>query len=207
MCAHYESCKNPEKLKQHFGIDTVPEAAKSDLWPGYLGLFIRRNQPEDASSGDAVSEREALAGSFGLIPHWANDTKIARNTYNARAETVAEKPSFRDREGCNYVSRLGLVPKHETSGCSIIARYSSGFLGSDRVILLDDDRFVTLSSAAVLGNADTDVKLPDTPDQRRASFITDAVFAALIMMLIFVFYDIFKPGKSEKKGSESCPRK
>ena len=50
MCAHYESCKNPEKLKQHFGIDTVPEAAKSDLWPGYLGLFIRRNQPEDASS-------------------------------------------------------------------------------------------------------------------------------------------------------------
>ena len=111
------------------------------------------------------------------------------------------------REGCNYISSLGLVPKHETSGCSIIARYSSGFLGSDRVILLDDDRFVTLSSAAVLGNADTDVKLPDTPDQRRASFITDAVFAALIMMLIFVFYDIFKPGKSEKKGSESCPRK
>ena len=96
MCAHYESCKNPEKLKQHFGIDTVPEAAKSDLWPGYLGLFTRRNQSEEARSDDAVSGREALAGSFGLIPHWATDPKIARNTYNARAETVAEKPSFRD---------------------------------------------------------------------------------------------------------------
>ena len=107
------------------------------------------------------------------------------------------------QEGCNYVSSLGLMPKHETSGCSIIARYSPGFLGSNGVILLDDDRFVTLSSAAVLGNADTDVKLPDTPDQRRASFITDAVYAVVLMMLIFMFYDLFKPGKSEKEGSES----
>ena len=107
------------------------------------------------------------------------------------------------REGCNYVSSLGLMPKHETSGCSIIARYSPGFLGSNGVILLDDDRFVTLSSAAVLGNADTDVKLPDTPDQRRASFITDAVYAVVIMMLIFMFYDLFKPSKSEREGSES----
>jgi putative SOS response-associated peptidase YedK len=38
---------------------------------------------------------EALVGSFGLIPHWATDTKIARHTYNARSETVATKPSFR----------------------------------------------------------------------------------------------------------------
>jgi putative SOS response-associated peptidase YedK len=45
---------------------------------------------------DAVPEREALAGTFGLLPHWATDTKIARNTYNARSETVAEKPSFRE---------------------------------------------------------------------------------------------------------------
>jgi putative SOS response-associated peptidase YedK len=31
-----------------------------------------------------------------LIPPWAKDTKIARHTYNARSETVGEKPSFRD---------------------------------------------------------------------------------------------------------------
>jgi putative SOS response-associated peptidase YedK len=37
-----------------------------------------------------------MTGSFGLIPHWASDTKIARNTYNARLETVSEKPSYRD---------------------------------------------------------------------------------------------------------------
>ena len=40
--------------------------------------------------------RELLVGSFGLIPHWAKDATIARNTYNARSETVHEKPSYRD---------------------------------------------------------------------------------------------------------------
>jgi len=43
-----------------------------------------------------VPEHEALNGLFGLVPHWAEDTKITRHTYNARSETVAAKPSFRD---------------------------------------------------------------------------------------------------------------
>jgi putative SOS response-associated peptidase YedK len=33
---------------------------------------------------------------FGLIPHWAKDPKIGVHCLNARAETVAEKPAFRD---------------------------------------------------------------------------------------------------------------
>ena len=32
---------------------------------------------------------------WGLIPSWASDRKIANKTFNARAETIAEKPSFR----------------------------------------------------------------------------------------------------------------
>jgi putative SOS response-associated peptidase YedK len=32
---------------------------------------------------------------FGLIPAWAKDDKIGRHTYNARSETVREKPSYR----------------------------------------------------------------------------------------------------------------
>ena len=91
MCSHYESVKNPETLKSHFSIDTIPDGIKEDLWPGYLGAFIRNTEP-----GTASPEHELLLGSFGLIPHWATDTKIARSTYNARSETVAEKPSYRD---------------------------------------------------------------------------------------------------------------
>lgn len=68
---------------------------KFDLWPGYAATFIRR--PRAAGVGDgALPQREALSGVFGLIPHWATDTKIGRRTYNARSETVAVKPSFRD---------------------------------------------------------------------------------------------------------------
>jgi putative SOS response-associated peptidase YedK len=36
-----------------------------------------------------------VPAAFGLIPSWAKDTKIVRSTYNARAEIVGVKPSFR----------------------------------------------------------------------------------------------------------------
>ena len=32
---------------------------------------------------------------FGMVPKWAKDTAIAKYTYNARGETVADKPSFK----------------------------------------------------------------------------------------------------------------
>jgi putative SOS response-associated peptidase YedK len=90
MCSHYEAVKDLQSLKSHFKLTEVPESGKFDLWPGYLGTFIKNQE--------SILEYSphALLGSFGLIPHWASDTKIARNTYNARSETVAEKPSYRD---------------------------------------------------------------------------------------------------------------
>lgn len=33
---------------------------------------------------------------WGLIPSWANDPKIAMRTINARAESIAEKPAFKE---------------------------------------------------------------------------------------------------------------
>jgi putative SOS response-associated peptidase YedK len=38
---------------------------------------------------------ELLPGMFGLMPHWGDPAKLFRMTYNARSETVAEKPSYR----------------------------------------------------------------------------------------------------------------
>lgn len=95
MCSHYESVRDRQILKRHFQLDDVPEDGKWDIWPGYMGPFIRRHEFADVGD-DVVPECEALLGSFGLIPHWATDTKIARQTYNARTETVATKPSYRD---------------------------------------------------------------------------------------------------------------
>lgn len=43
----------------------------------------------------AEPERVQLMN-WGLIPHWAKDRSIQNNTLNAKMETLAEKPSFRN---------------------------------------------------------------------------------------------------------------
>ena len=43
-----------------------------------------------------VEGREAVFMRWGLIPFWAKDPKIGARMINARAETVAEKPAFRN---------------------------------------------------------------------------------------------------------------
>ena len=95
MCSHYESVKNHQILKSHFKIENIPEGGKDDIWPGYLGVFIRK-PGSDPIDVQGFTQNELLLGSFGLIPHWATDTKISRSTYNARSETAADKPSYRD---------------------------------------------------------------------------------------------------------------
>jgi len=53
---------------------------------------------------------------FGLIPRWAKDARIASQCINARAETVAEKPAFRDAlrgRRCLVVSDGYYEWKHE----------------------------------------------------------------------------------------------
>ena len=50
--------------------------------------------------------RELTLMRWGLIPHWAKDEKIGYSMINARAETVREKPSYRDA----YASRRLIVP-------------------------------------------------------------------------------------------------
>lgn len=92
MCSHYEAVRDPRRYISSFGVTPPEEAIRHDLWPGYIGSFLRnRGRPEP----DGELLREALPGVFGLLPHWAKDMTLARHTYNARTETVAEKPSFR----------------------------------------------------------------------------------------------------------------
>src|SRR5210317_1298647 len=54
----------------------------------------------------AYHERRFDLFRWGLIPAWAKDISIGNRMFNARAETVAEKPSFRNA----YRRRRCLVP-------------------------------------------------------------------------------------------------
>ncbi len=95
MCSHYQGIKERERYIRRFGINPPDDLCKYDVWLGYAATAIHR--PKHWGVGDdADPPREAFTGRFGLIPHWATDLKVSRNTFNARSETVAVKPSFRD---------------------------------------------------------------------------------------------------------------
>ncbi len=95
MCSHYQAIKERERFFRLFGSYPPDPDGKYDMWPGYTGVMVRRPREHD-SCDTAVPQLEAAAGLFGLLPHLAKDAKLARSTFNARSETVHEKPSFRD---------------------------------------------------------------------------------------------------------------
>ena len=95
MCSHYQAVKSRAQFERHFGLPPPTAAQPVDVWPGYLGSFLRPHPHGDAGD-DAVPALEAASGAFGLLPHWAKDRTLGRHTYNARSETVATKPSFRE---------------------------------------------------------------------------------------------------------------
>jgi putative SOS response-associated peptidase YedK len=95
MCSNYVAVTSTERLRLYFGVEAPPPTVKAEVWPIYEAPFIRRHPHKDVGD-EAVPPREVKAGLFGMIPHWAGELSFGRRTYNARSETVAEKPSFRD---------------------------------------------------------------------------------------------------------------
>ncbi len=82
-------CANFKPLRPAFApqLDLFPPSFdyKAEIYPN-------QSCPILVNYKNHMEWREAT---FGLIPTWAKDTTIARHTYNARSETVAEKPSFK----------------------------------------------------------------------------------------------------------------
>lgn len=86
MCVHITPAK-PTALQRMTGLEPVQDYPP-ESFPGYVAPIIRADA--EAASGLRVD-----LAVFGLIPSWAKDRSIGRRTYNARSETVAEKPSYR----------------------------------------------------------------------------------------------------------------
>lgn len=86
MCIHFTATRNEAWVRKSLGTG-LPEGFAADVFPGYVAPIARLDETKQS-----VVTRSAR---FGLIPHWAKDATIGRKTYNARSETVAEKPSYR----------------------------------------------------------------------------------------------------------------
>jgi len=87
MCGRFALHAHPQVIALQFGLALPPEApARYNIAPTLPVLVVRA----------AAAAREAARVRWGLIPRWAKDAAIGAKLNNARAETVAEKPSFRD---------------------------------------------------------------------------------------------------------------
>ena len=89
MCGRFTLRTPASDLAEHFAVDARPNlAARHNIAPSQDILVVRANRPGGM--------REFAMLRWGLVPHWAKDPAIGNRMINARAETVAEKPSFRD---------------------------------------------------------------------------------------------------------------
>lgn len=86
MCGRYTQATDPAKLAQRFRLE-----------PPGPGIGRRYNiaPTQDAPIVTNDDPKHLCLMRWGLVPSWAKDAAIGNRMINARAETLAEKPSFR----------------------------------------------------------------------------------------------------------------
>ena len=89
MCGRYSLAgPNPAEVRERFALTAdVPVARRFNVAPQDDVLAVTADR-EGAPRGELLR--------WGLVPHWADDPRVGAKMINARAETVAERPAFRD---------------------------------------------------------------------------------------------------------------
>lgn len=88
-----------------FEIDAAAEDLPGPNWnipPTATVPIVVEPQPRD----DGPPVRRLEAARWGLVPPWAKDVSVGSRAFNARAESAAERPMFRDA----VRERRALVP-------------------------------------------------------------------------------------------------
>lgn len=100
MCGRYVASSSADEIRRLFATANAPPnmAPTWNMAPTRLAPVVRRHP----QSG----ERHLDLLRWGLVPHWAKDLKTLRQPINARSETAATAPMFRDA----LVRRRCLVP-------------------------------------------------------------------------------------------------
>lgn len=87
MCGRFTLTADPNELQEVFPWLNVPD----EISPRYN---IAPTQPVAVVPNNGENKLDFFV--WGLIPFWADDPKIGSRMINARSETLAEKPSFRN---------------------------------------------------------------------------------------------------------------
>jgi len=86
MCGRFTLTVDPRQLQEAFPFIIFP----LDIQPRYN---IAPTQPVAVVANTGENKLDFFL--WGLIPSWAKDPEIGNRLINARAETLAEKPSYR----------------------------------------------------------------------------------------------------------------
>lgn len=97
MCGRYSFAIDDELIKERFGVSvrSAIYKARYNCAPSQELAVISNDHPD-----------EVQFFRWGLIPFWAKDVSIGNKLINAKAETITEKPSFKNA----FRKRRCLVP-------------------------------------------------------------------------------------------------
>jgi putative SOS response-associated peptidase YedK len=100
MCGRYRLSRRKQVLEEYFVTASGDDdwSPRYNIAPTQPVPVIRQNPREPV--------RELSLMRWGLIPSWAKDSSVAVSMINARSETAATKPAFRDA----LKSRRCLIP-------------------------------------------------------------------------------------------------
>ncbi len=87
MCGRLIQMTAGEALVERFELPAIPAVT-----PRYN---LAPSQPVGVIRMAAEGQREWVALRWGLVPAWSPEPRTAYSTFNARAETVADKPTYR----------------------------------------------------------------------------------------------------------------
>jgi putative SOS response-associated peptidase YedK len=87
MCGRFKLVTLDEQAAVEFGVPFVPPNPRYNIAPTQSTLAVRV-----AGTGG----REWAGLRWGLVPSWAKDLSIGARMINARCETAAQRPAFRD---------------------------------------------------------------------------------------------------------------
>lgn len=98
MCGRFALTATPESLAERFELEATPECApRYNVAPGQDVLAVR---------ADDEGKRRGGPLRWGLVPAWADSPALGGRMINARSETAASKPAFREA----FRARRCIVP-------------------------------------------------------------------------------------------------
>ncbi|MBS1777601.1 MAG: SOS response-associated peptidase [Bacteroidetes bacterium] len=89
MCFHSKQSKSAQELKHRFQANIKDDNL---IQPSVYNGFQYPKTPVITNK----QPNEIQLYAWGLIPFWAKDNSIRKNTLNAKIETIHQKPSFRN---------------------------------------------------------------------------------------------------------------